>query len=78
MNVNKDHFIDIKQIKNPTEKEILLFIDQKKQCRYGELFKSLNLSYRKGQELVYSLVSKGYLEFIGRSSDLQLTAPVKD
>jgi len=69
--------IDINKIKNPTEREIILFIEQKQYCRYGDLLKSLHLSYRKGQELVYSLVSRGYLEFIGRSSDLQLTAPLK-
>lgn len=77
MTGRKEIEINLKKIKNPTERDILLLIDQNDKCRYGEILKRLNLSYRKGQEVIYSLVSRGYIEFVGRSSDLQLTARIR-
>ena len=78
MDASENRTIDITKIKNPKERAVLLLIGQKKQYRYGELIKSLNLSYRNGQELVYSLVSRGYVEFVGRSSELRLTGRIEN
>ena len=78
MDASENKTIDITKIKKPKERAILLLIGQNKQYRYGELIKSLNLSYRNGQELVYSLVSRGYVEFVGRSSELRLTGRIEN
>ncbi len=57
---------------SPLEHEVITLIKEKEECRYGDVIKELRLSYSKGQETIYSLVSKGLIQFIGRSSKLKL------
>lgn len=68
--------IDLEKIKNPVEREILLLINENEQCLYGEIIRKLELSYTKGQELIYSLLTKGYIKYVERTPKLELTAEI--
>ena len=68
--------IELEEIKNPVEREILLLIDENKQCLYGEIIRKLELSYTKGQELIYSLLTKGYIKYVERTPKLELTVDI--
>jgi len=65
--------LHIEQVKNPFEKDILLLLQKKKTCIYGEIIKELRISTAKGQEAIYSLLNKGFIRHKSRSSYLELT-----
>ena len=71
-----DRQIDLEKIKNPVEREILLLIEENQQCLYGEIIRKLELSYTKGQELIFSLLTKGYIKYVEKTPKLELTADI--
>ncbi len=58
--------------KNENEKKVLELLKEKGKYLYGDIIKDLNLSYNKGQEVIYSLISKGLIEHCKKSSELQI------
>jgi hypothetical protein len=70
--------IDLKEIENPTERKILLLINKNDECLYGEIIRKLELSCRKGQELIYSLLTKGYIKYVERTPKLELAAKINE
>jgi len=64
--------LHIEQVKNPFEKDILLLLQKKKTCIYGEIMKELKISSAKGQKAIYSLLNKGFIRHKNRSSYLEL------
>lgn len=74
--MNKAQSIKLESIDDPKEKEILALLKEDEECIYGEIIKRTNLSYSKGKELIFSLISKGYIQYIGRSTKLKLAIEV--
>jgi predicted ArsR family transcriptional regulator len=50
--------IKLKQIKDHTERDVILLLKEKKQCMMGDIFMRLRLSYKKGREVLNSLTNK--------------------
>lgn len=69
--------IDIQKIDNPSEKDILMYLDKKGKCIYGEIIKELKLSATRGQEAIYSLLNKGLIKHKDRSSFIELNVELK-
>ncbi|WP_319499431.1 hypothetical protein [uncultured Draconibacterium sp.] len=69
--------IDIQKISNQFEKDILKLLEEKEKCVYGDIIKDLKLSARKGQELIYSLINKGFVKRVDQSSYLKLNVDIK-
>ena len=69
--------IDIQKISNQFEKDILKLLEEKEECVYGDIIKDLKLSARKGQELIYSLINKGFVKRVDQSSYLKLNVDIK-
>lgn len=69
--------IKLTSLSNEKEKEILLLLQQQGQCIYGEIIRQTNLSYSKGKEVIYSLVSKGYVRYVGRTTKIELAIELK-
>nr|WP_319268853.1 hypothetical protein [uncultured Draconibacterium sp.] len=69
--------IDIQNITNPFEKDILRLLEEKEKCVYGDIIKELRISARKGQESIYSLLNKGFVKHIDKSSYLKLNVDIK-
>jgi hypothetical protein len=67
----------LEEIENPKEKEILNLLNTKGSCRYGNVFKQLSISANEGQQLVFSLLSKGMIKFQYHSSNLELNVNLK-
>lgn len=74
--MGKEH-IDMKEIDNPFEKRIIAFLKNKKKCIYGEIIRELKLPTQRGQEAIYSLLNKGVVQHINKSSYIELSAEVK-
>ncbi len=55
-----------------TEEKVIELLEEKGKYLYGDIIKDLNLSYRKGQEAIFSLISRGLIEHCNKSSKLQL------
>ncbi len=68
--------IRLDELNNQKEKEILALLKENKECIYGEIIKQTNLSYSKGKEVIFSLISKGYIQYVGRSTKLKLAVEV--
>ncbi|WP_297091416.1 hypothetical protein [uncultured Draconibacterium sp.] len=69
--------IEIKKIKNPFEKAILLFLKSNGKYIYGDIIKELKLPTAKGQESIYSLMQKGLIKHVDQSSYLKLNVDIK-
>jgi len=54
------------------EAQVLLLLEEKGKCLFGNIFKELNMSYTKGAEIILSLTNKGYIRNAGRSSYYEL------
>ena len=61
-----------------TELRIINYISEKRQCMYGDVIKNLKLSYIKGQQSIGSLVSRGFLRFVGTTSCLELDRNIQN
>ncbi len=57
---------------NTEEEKVIELLEEKGQYLYGHIIKDLHLSYTKGQEIIFSLISKGIIEHCNKSSRLQL------
>ncbi len=60
-------------VKINTEEKVIQLLEEKGKYLYGDIIKDLHLSYTKGQEVIFSLISKGLIEHCKKSSQLQLT-----
>ncbi len=69
--------LDIDQIENPFEKDILLFLREKGTCVYGDIMKELKISASRGQEAIYSLLTKGLVRHKNKSSRIELNVELK-
>jgi len=74
--MDKNKQLDLNELKEPIEREVILYINKNGLCAYGEIIRNLKLSYSKGQEVIGLLASKGYIKFIGRTSNLELGANI--
>jgi predicted transcriptional regulator len=68
--------IRIETLTNEKEKEILLLLKEQKQCIYGEIIRQTNLSYSKGKELIFSMLSKGYVRYVDRTTKIELAVEI--
>ena len=68
--------IKLTSLTNEKEKEILLLLKQQGQCIYGEIIRQSNLSYSKGKEVIYSLISRGYVRYVGRTTKIELAVEI--
>ena len=55
------------------EQQVLLLLEKKGKCLYGNIFKELNMAHTKSAEIILSLTNKGYIRNAGRSSYYELT-----
>ncbi|MCW3786467.1 hypothetical protein [Plebeiibacterium sediminum] len=62
---------DIRTI-NTEEEKVIELLEEKGQYLYGHIIKDLHLSYTKGQQIIFSLISKGIIEHCKKSYQLQL------
>ncbi len=69
--------IELQNVKNPFEKKIITFLDKNGKCIYGEIFRELKIPTAKGQEAMYSLISKGLVQHVDKTSFVELTANIK-
>ena len=64
--------IELKKISNKTEQQILHLLNEKEKCHVGEIVKELSLSAIKGQQIIGSLLEKGFIKHPEHSPRLQL------
>jgi DNA-binding MarR family transcriptional regulator len=64
--------IHIQEIDNSFEKDILMYLDKKGKCLYGEIIKELQISASRGQKAIYSLLNKGLIKHKEKSSFIEL------
>lgn len=69
--------IDIQEITNPFEKDILKLLKEKEKYVYGDIIKDLQLSTTKGQESIISLIKRGFIKHVDKSSYLMLNVNIK-
>ncbi|WP_439182822.1 hypothetical protein [Carboxylicivirga taeanensis] len=74
--MNNVQTIKLETLNNQKEKEILALLSKNKECIYGEIIRQTNLSYSKGKELIFSLISRGYIQYKGRTTKLELAVEV--
>ncbi|MCW3806147.1 hypothetical protein [Plebeiibacterium marinum] len=55
-----------------TEEKVIELLASKGECLYGDIIKELNLSYSVGQEVIFSLITKGLIQHCDKSSKLEL------
>lgn len=60
------------EITNPKELQILLLLNTKGACLYGNVFKELSISSTEGQHIIFSLLSRGLIQYQYRSSKIEL------
>ncbi|GAF05279.1 hypothetical protein [Saccharicrinis fermentans] len=58
------------------EKQVLVLLQEKGKCLYGNIFKELNMAQTKGAEVIYSLTNKGYIKNAERSSYYELAIEI--
>ena len=69
--------VDIKNITNQFEKDILKLLKEKEKYVYGDIIKDLKLSTTKGQESILSLIKRGLIKHVDKSSYLMLNVNIK-
>ena len=74
--MSEKKIIDISQLSDE-EQCVLLLLKRKGRCLYGNIFKELNYSQTKGAEIIFSLISKGYIQNAGKSSYYELNGELK-
>ena len=75
--INDKNEVKIQSINNRFEKNILLFLKQNGKSIYGEIFKELKISGRRGQEAIFSLLNKGLVKHPNKSSHIELNVDLK-
>lgn len=74
--MNQKDRIDNQKIEDSLEKDVLMYLDRKGKCIYGEIIKNLKLPNTKGQEVIYSLLNKGLIRHQERSSLIELNVEI--
>lgn len=69
--------VKIQSIDNQFEKDILLFLKENGKSIYGEIFKQLKISGRRGQEAIFSLLNKGLVKHPEKSTNIELNVDLK-
>ena len=69
--------LELENIKNPFQKDILLFLSKNGKCIYGDIIKELKISGRRGQEAIYSLLQKGFVRHKDKTSYIELNVDLK-
>jgi DNA-binding MarR family transcriptional regulator len=69
--------INLQDIQNPSEKDILMLLKKRGKCLYGEIIKELRISGTNGQEAIFSLIKKGLIKRIDKTSFIDLNVEVK-
>ncbi|WP_340112334.1 hypothetical protein [Maribellus mangrovi] len=69
--------VKIQSIDNQFEKDILLFLKENGKSIYGEIFKQLKISGRRGQEAIFSLLNKGLVKHPEKSTHIELNVDLK-
>lgn len=64
---------ELKNLENTFEIKIVKFLSKKGKCIYGEIFRELKIPTTRGQEAIYSLLNKGFVKHIDKSSYIELT-----
>ena len=54
------------------ERKVLLLLEEKGKCLYGNIFKESKIAHTKGAEIVSSLTNKGYIKNAGQPSYYEL------
>jgi hypothetical protein len=67
----------LQEINNPKEREILKLLKTRGTCLYGDIFKELSISSSEGQQIIFSLLSRGLIKYQYRSSHMQLNVELK-
>jgi hypothetical protein len=65
------------EIQNPKERDLLKLMKSKGACMYGDIIKQLAISAREGQNLIFSLHSRGLIKYKYRSSSIELNVELK-
>lgn len=71
--MTKNKEINLIKTDNPFEKEIVALLFKKGKCIYGEIFRELKIPTAKGQRAIYSLINKGLVQHIDKTSYIALT-----
>jgi len=58
---NDPTYPEVRETENDTEKKIIHFLNAHGPAYYGDILRALKLSYKKGQEHLTSLQSKGLI-----------------
>lgn len=61
----------------PEEQEVLLLLEKMDNCLYGNIFKELKIAHTKGAEIILSLIKKGYIKNVGKTSYYEINASFK-
>jgi len=69
--------IDIQNIKDPSERDILLLLKTKGNCFYGDIIRELQISVSKGQNSIFSLIQQGFIKQAEKSSFIKLNVDIK-
>lgn len=67
----------LREIGNPKEREILKLLNTKGVCLYGDIFKQLAISPTEGQQIIFSLLSRGLIKYQYHSSNIELNVELK-
>lgn len=64
--------LKIENIKDPREKQILELLKTGDGCLYGKIIEQLHFSTLEGQQIIYSMLSRGLIRYKKRSSIVEL------
>jgi predicted transcriptional regulator len=64
--------VKMENIKDPVERKILELLKTRGDCLYGNIIEQLHLSAREGQQVIFSLLSKGLIRHKKLSSNIEL------
>lgn len=67
----------LEEIKNPREKNVMVLLNTKGSCMYGNIIQQLSISAREGQHIIFSLLSRGLIKYQYRSSTIELNVKIK-
>jgi hypothetical protein len=69
--------INLIDVENREERNILLLLKEREKVLYGNIPMEFKLSALRGSELILSLISKGYIRHVEKSSFLELNVELK-
>ncbi len=66
------------ELSNQQEKQVIEFLHKNGRTMYGNIIKELNTGVKTGQEIIFSLLSKGIIRKYNNSSYLELNMEPKE